>query len=50
MKIIWHYLSFSHKHFVDEGAGPSNIRGDVNEDGEVTIADVVAVLNIMAGQ
>ena len=34
---------------IDEGAGPSNIRGDVNNDGQVTIADVVAVLNIMAG-
>jgi hypothetical protein len=34
---------------IDEGAGPSNIRGDVNNDGDVTIADVVAVLNIMAG-
>ncbi len=34
---------------ITEGAGPSNIRGDVNNDGDVTIADVVAVLNIMAG-
>ena len=34
---------------IDEAAGPSSIRGDVNSDGQVTIADVVAVLNIMAG-
>jgi hypothetical protein len=34
---------------ITEDAGSGSKRGDVNEDGEVTIADVVAVLNIMAG-
>lgn len=35
---------------ITEDAGSAPKRGDVNEDGDVTIADVVAVLNIMAGQ
>ncbi len=35
---------------IDEAAGPSSIRGDVNSDGTVDIADVVSVLNIMAEQ
>lgn len=35
---------------IDEGAAPSYIRGDVNSDGTVDIADVVSVLNIMAEQ
>ena len=35
---------------IDEGAGPSSIRGDVNGDGSVDIADVVSVLIIMAEQ
>lgn len=34
---------------ITEDAGSAPKRGDVNEDGDVTIADVVAVLNIMAG-
>ena len=33
-----------------EDAGPSQKKGDVNGDGNVTIADVVAVLNLMAEQ
>ena len=33
---------------VTTGSGAK--RGDVNNDGQVTIADVVAVLNLMAGQ
>ena len=35
---------------IDEEAGPGVIRGDVNADGNVDIADVVSVLNIMAQQ
>lgn len=34
---------------ITEDAGSGAKRGDVNNDGQVTIADVVAVLNIMAG-
>lgn len=34
---------------ITEDAGSGSKRGDVNNDGQVTIADVVAVLNIMAG-
>ena len=34
---------------ITEDAGSGSKRGDVNNDGDVTIADVVAVLNIMAG-
>ena len=35
---------------ITEDAGPGMIRGDVNADGTVDIADVVTVLNIMAEQ
>jgi hypothetical protein len=35
---------------ITEDAGPSQKKGDVNGDGNVTIADVVAVLNLMAEQ
>ena len=35
---------------IDEEAGSGVIRGDVNADGNVDIADVVSVLNIMAQQ
>jgi hypothetical protein len=34
---------------VVEGGGSEGIKGDVNQDGAVDIADVVAVYNIMAG-
>ena len=35
---------------ITEDAGPSQKKGDVNGDGNVTIADVVAILNLMAQQ
>ena len=34
---------------ITEDAGPSQKKGDLNGDGDVTIADAVAVLNAMAG-
>ncbi|MCH5169254.1 MAG: dockerin type I repeat-containing protein [Prevotellaceae bacterium] len=34
---------------IEEGAAPG-IKGDVNDDGNVDIADAVEVLNVMAGQ
>ena len=40
--------SWEGKWIIEEGTAPG-IKGDVNNDGEVTIADFVAVLNAMAG-
>ena len=36
------------KWIIEEGAAPA-VKGDVNGDGEITIADAVTVLNVMAG-
>ena len=34
---------------INVGGGTSGLRGDVNEDGEVNVGDMVVISNIMSG-
>jgi stress response protein YsnF len=45
-QVKWDEVSFS---ISIKEAGPAVIKGDVNGDGEVNVADLVAVSNYMAG-